>query len=170
MQLQYNMIVSIIVATDLNNGIGKDNQLLWRLSDDLKIFKKLTSNHHILMGRKTFDSIGKPLPNRINLVLTSKESVALEGCIVISSLDEGIRFAKEAGENELFIIGGGKVYEQALALVDKIYLTKVKTNLVADTFFPKINEAEWDLVELLPFKKNEKNEYDFDFMVLNKKG
>jgi dihydrofolate reductase len=163
------MEISIIVAVANNGGIGLDNKLLWHLSDDLKMFKKLTSNHFILMGRKTFDSIGKPLPNRQNLVLTSNPISLPSGCIPILSLEAGIELAKEAGEKELFVIGGANIYKQAMPFVNKIYLSRVNVSLQADTFFEPIIETDWLLLEKIPFLKSEKNEFDFDFLVYKRK-
>ncbi len=163
------MEISIIVAVAKNGAIGMDNKLLWHLSDDLKMFKKLTSNHFILMGRKTFDSIGKPLPNRQNLVLTSNPTTLPLGCVPILSLQAGIEMAKDAGEDEFFIIGGANIYKQAMPFVNKIYLSSVHATFEADTFFEPINENDWLLLEKIPFKKSEKNEFDFDFLVYKRK-
>lgn len=163
------MEISIIVAVAQNGGIGMNNKLLWHLTDDLKMFKRLTSNHFILMGRNTYDSIGKPLPNRKNLVLTSNPATIHPECIPIVSLQQGIEVAQKAGESELFIIGGANIYKQAMPFVHKIYLTKVNATLEADTFFEPINDVDWYLVEKLSFQKNEKNEFQFEFLVLKRK-
>lgn len=128
--------VSIIVAHDDNLGIGRNNQLLWHISDDLKRFKKLTLNHPIIMGRKTYESIGRPLPGRTNIVITRNKELKIEGCRITNSLDEAIKLAKEEDNEEIFIIGGGEIYKQALPLTDKLYITKVEGNYNADVFFP----------------------------------
>lgn len=164
-------MISIIVAVAENGAIGKDNQLLWRLSADLKQFKALTTGHVIIMGRKTFDSIGKPLPNRTNIVVSRQKSVSAdEAVLVASSLQEAIKLAYQVkGDDEVFIIGGGNIYEQALELTDKIYLTEVKANIEGDTFFPKLNADEWKEVARQAYEKDEKNDYDFEVITLVRK-
>lgn len=163
------MIVSIIVAIAENRTIGKDNQLLWRLSDDLKMFKNITSGHHILMGRKTFESIGKALPNRINIVLTTKPENLPNDIIGVQSIEEGILFAQAADESELFIIGGGKIYQQCLPFCDRIYLTEVAARIDGDTWFPELRMDEWTVAEQQYFPSSERNEYAFDFSILERK-
>lgn len=134
------MIVSIIVAVANNNAIGGNNQLLWHISADLKRFKQITSGHAIVMGRKTYESIGKPLPNRQNIVITRNRELSLPGVDVVESIDAAKAIAR--GE-ELFTIGGGEIYSQTLPVADRIYLTCVWADYQADTFFPEINMAEW---------------------------
>ncbi len=134
------MIVSIIVAVANNNAIGGNNQLLWHISADLKMFKRITSGHAIVMGRKTYESIGKPLPNRQNIVISRNHELTLPGADVVESIDVAKAVAK--GE-ELFIIGGGEVYRQTIALADRIYLTRVWADYKADTFFPEIDMSIW---------------------------
>lgn len=155
-------MISIIVACSENNVIGKDNGLIWRLSNDLKRFKALTTGHAIVMGRKTFESIGRPLPNRRNIIL-SKNLEAMDGCEIMRSADEVLEFAKSTDE-ELFIIGGGQVYEQFLPFADKLYLTLVHTEAEGDTFFPALNRDEWTEVARESFKADEKNEFDYEFV------
>lgn len=155
-------MVSIIVACSENNVIGKDNGLIWRLSNDLKRFKALTTGHAIVMGRKTFESIGRPLPNRRNIIL-SKNLEAMDGCEIMRSADEVLELAKSTDE-ELFIIGGGQVYEQFLPFADKLYLTLVHTEAEGDTFFPALNRDEWTEVARESFKADEKNEFDYEFV------
>ncbi len=164
-------MISIIVAVAENGAIGKDNQLLWRLSDDLKQFKALTSGHAVIMGRKTFESIGKPLPNRTNIVITRQGKVFDDASVLVAeSIGKAIEIAKEVeGDEEVFIIGGGNIYEQSLALTDKIYLTEVKVTIEGDTFFPELNADEWEEVSRKPFQKNEKNDHDFDVVELVRK-
>lgn len=134
------MIVSIIVAVANNNAIGGNNQLLWHISADLKRFKAITSGHAIVMGRKTYESIGRQLPNRQNIVITRNRELSLLGADVVESVDAAKAIAK--GE-ELFIIGGGEVYRQTIALADRIYLTRVWADYKADTFFPEIDMSIW---------------------------
>lgn len=155
-------MISIIVACSENNVIGKDNGLIWRLSNDLKRFKALTTGHAIVMGRKTFESIGRPLPNRRNIIL-SKNLGAMDGCEIMRSTDEVLELAKSTDE-ELFIIGGGQVYEQFLPFADKLYLTLVHTEAEGDTFFPDLNRDEWTEVARESFKADEKNEFDYEFV------
>ncbi len=161
-------MITIIVAVAENGAIGKDNRLLWRLSDDLKQFKTLTSGHAVIMGRKTFESIGKPLPNRTNIVITRQGKVSDdESVLTANSIEKAIELAKEAkGDEEIFIIGGGNIYEQSIGITDKIILTEVKVNIDGDTFFPKLNEDEWKEVSRKSYQKNEKNDHDFDIVEL----
>ena len=161
-------MISIIVAVAENGAIGKDNQLLWRLSDDLKQFKALTSGHAVIMGRKTFESIGKPLPNRTNIVITRQGKVSDdESVLTANSIKKAIEVAKEIkGGDEIFIIGGGNIYEQSLSLTDKIYLTEVKVTIDGDTFFPELNANEWKEISRKSYQKNEKNDHDFDVVEL----
>jgi dihydrofolate reductase len=163
------MKISILVAASENGAIGKDNKLLWHLPDDLRHFKRLTSGHHILMGRKTYESIGKPLPNRTNLILTRSNDHFPEGCIRICSLDEGIYLAKNAGESELFIIGGGQVYEIALPYADIIYLTRVHCSIPGAHAFFRFAEKDWQMVSGEHHPKDEKHEYSFDILELKRK-
>lgn len=161
-------MISIIVATAENGVIGKDNQLLWKLSADLKRFRILTTGHSVIMGRKTFESIGRPLPNRTNIVISRQKDLILpEGVLKVNSLETAIETAKNyAGNEEIFIIGGGNVYEQALKITDKIYLTEVKASIEGDAFFPALNIDEWKEIVRTFYQKDEKNEYDFDFIEL----
>lgn len=163
-------MISIIVATAENGVIGKDNQLLWKLSSDLKQFKNLTTGHSVIMGRKTFESIGRPLPNRTNIVISRQQDFVLpEGVLKASSLENAIELAKtHVGSEEIFIIGGGNVYEQALKITDKIYLTEVDANIEGDAFFPTLDMSEWTETSRVSHHKDEKNEYDFDFVVLER--
>ncbi|HEX7365571.1 MAG TPA: dihydrofolate reductase [Pelobium sp.] len=158
--------LSIIVATDLENGIGKDNELLWHLPNDLKFFKKVTSGHTIIMGRKTFDSIGKPLPNRRNIVVSRRPDLQIEGAEVFSNLGNAINACKN--ETEYFVIGGGEIYRQALPFASQIYLTKVNFSFNADTFFPEITALEWKIDWRQEHQKDEKHAFDYSFLILKK--
>lgn len=162
------MIISIIVAVAKNGVIGKDNQLLWKLSDDLKRFKQLTSNHCIVMGRKTFESIGKALPNRTNIIISRNKEINYPNTIVCHSLKDAIEYARAMNETEVFIIGGGEIYKQALSLAHKLYLTVVDTNINGDTYF-HYQKDEWKMIENITVNKNEKNEFDSTFFILEKK-
>jgi dihydrofolate reductase len=163
------MIISLLVAMDENRAIGKDNHLPWRLSSDLKRFRELTMGHHILVGRKTFESIGKPLPGRQTIVVTRNESFRPESCLIAHSVESGIGLAQERGESELFICGGADIYAQSLWLADRMYLTLVHTVVDADTFFPEWVSDDWTEEALLRHDADEKNQFPFTFKLLNKK-
>lgn len=159
------MDISIIVAVAENGVIGNDNQLLWRLSEDLKLFKKRTSHHAVIMGRKTYDSIGKPLPNRLNIVISRSKDLKIEGCTVANSLQDAIEIAKnESDKEEVFIIGGEKIYNLAENLATKLYLTKVDASLDGDAFFNLKPYENWKLLSSLSYQKDERNEYDFEVL------
>ncbi len=156
------MSISIIVAVSENGVIGKDNQLLWHLSGDLKRFKALTTGHTIVMGRNTFLSIGRALPNRRNVVLSNTmKSGEVENVEVFSSIEDLEKSLSK--DEEVFIIGGGKVYKQFLPLATKVYLTRVYTVVDGDTTFPELGE-EWKEVAREKMSADEKNEYDYDFI------
>ncbi len=161
------MPISIIVAASQNNVIGKDNQLIWRLSADLKRFKALTTGHHIIMGRKTFDSIGKPLPNRTSIIITRQEDYKAEGCIVVNSLEEAL--TKVPADQEAFIIGGGTIYKEAIDKADKLYLTMVHGKFDGDTFFPKLDSKVWESLKREDHMPDEKNEHAYSFIDYVKK-
>lgn len=163
------MDISIIVAVAENGVIGNDNQLLWRLSEDLKLFKKRTTNHVIIMGRKTYDSIGKPLPNRLNIVISRSKDLEIEGCLVANSLEKAIERAKnDSDKEEVFIIGGEKIYTLAEKLATKLYLTKVNATLEGDAFFNLKPYEKWTTVSSFSYQKDEKNEYDFEVLEMVK--
>ena len=155
-------MITLIVAMGKNREIGKENQLLWHLPKDLKHFKELTSGYPIIMGRKTYESIGKPLPNRTNIVISRKNDWFEEGILIVGSIKEAVKFAKKIDE-EVFIIGGGNIYEQTIDLADKLEVTLVDAVLDADTFFPKINEKIWQKTNEERHQKDKKNEFDFCF-------
>lgn len=159
-------MISIIVAVAENNVIGKDNDLIWHLPRDLKHFKETTSGHFIIMGRKTFESNGRPLPNRTNVIITRDKNYKAEGCIVVHSLEDALKEAKE--DSEAFIIGGGVIYEMAMPLVDRIYLTKIHHTFEGDTYFPEINMDEWKVTEERFFESDEKNKYPFTILILDR--
>ena len=161
-------MITIVVAMGLKNEIGANNQLLWHLPKDLKHFKEITSGHPIIMGRKTYESIGKPLPNRTNIVVSTKKDWFEEGILIVGSLKEAIKFAKKMDE-EIFIIGGGNIYEQTIDLAEKLEVTQVNAELKADIFFPKINPKIWNKTNEISHEKDEKNEYDFSFQTYERK-
>jgi dihydrofolate reductase len=156
-------MLTIIAAAAENNALGKDNQLLWHLPEDFKRFKALTSGHYIIMGRKTFESFPKPLPNRTHIIITRQlDYTAPEGCIVVPSLEKAIGLCPK--NEEAFVIGGGEIYQQALDVVDKIDVTRVHTTLDADTFFPTIDPTTWEMVFEEFHPKDEKHAFDFTFL------
>lgn len=154
-------MITLIAAAAENNALGKDNDLLWHLPEDFKRFKQITSGHYIIMGRKTFESFPKPLPNRTHIIITRQEEYLVEGCLVVHSLEEALEIAPQ--NEEVFIIGGAQIYEQALPFADKIDLTRVHIELDADAFFPEYNTSEWNLVFSEKHFKDEKHQYDFTF-------
>ncbi|KAA2217580.1 MULTISPECIES: dihydrofolate reductase [Chryseobacterium] len=160
-------MTTIVVAMGEKNEIGFDNQLLWHLPKDLKHFKDITSGHPIIMGRKTYESIGKPLPNRTNIVVSRKKDWFEEGILIVGSIKEALKFAKKIDE-EVFVIGGGNIYEQTMEVVDKLEVTLVKADLEADTFFPKIDPKIWKKTNEICHEKDEKNGYDFCFQTFEK--
>ncbi|MFD2033555.1 dihydrofolate reductase [Belliella marina] len=159
------MTISIIVAKAKNNVIGKDNQLVWRLSSDLRLFKKITTGHHIIMGRKTYESMGKPLPNRTSIVITRNKDFKIpEGHHVVNSLEEAVRLCIGKNLGQVFIIGGAQIYSEAIAICDEMLITEVDANPEGDVYFPKFNSSEWKKDAVEHFYKDEKNEYNFDFV------
>lgn len=162
------MKLSIIVAVAENGVIGHNNQLIWHLPEDLKMFKRLTSGHPIIMGRKTFESIGKPLPNRTSIIITKNPEFQIEGCITVHSLEEAIEAANEIEENEAFIIGGAEIYRLALPFADTIYLTEVHHAFEGDTFFPAIDKDIWEEVNRIDHDTDEKHLYKYSFVELEK--
>jgi len=167
------MKVSLIVAVSENGVIGKDNDLIWHLPKDMKFFKETTQGHHVIMGRKNFESIPhkfRPLPNRTNVIITRQSDYKAEGCLVVNSLEESIEIAKQNGDTEPFIIGGGQIYKIALEqnLVDRIYLTRIHHAFEGDTFFPELN-SDWEEVKREDCYADEKNKHNYSFIVLEKK-
>ncbi|MFN3998169.1 dihydrofolate reductase [Algoriphagus sp.] len=163
------MQITLIVAKAKNNVIGKDNQLIWKLSSDLKRFKTLTSGHYILMGRKTFESLGKPLPNRTHLIITRNSDYQVpEGHYAFQSVEEAFIFCNKKDIEQLFIIGGGQIYEETINMCDCLEITEVEAEPKGDTFFPEINPKIWKEVERESFPADEKNEFAFDFVTYEK--
>lgn len=157
------MKISCIVAAAHNNVIGHHNDIPWHLPADLKYFKKTTLNHHIIMGRNCFESIGKPLPKRTNIVLTRDPFYIASNCLIAHSIEEALTLAHENGEEEAFIIGGGKIYEQSKDLWDTLYYTEVDLNVEGDVFFPEMNPEEWKLISEEPHLPDEKNHFAYNF-------
>lgn len=164
-------MLSIIVAISAsNNAIGKDNSLLWHISEDLKRFKEITSGHKILMGRKTFESLPGILPNREHIILTRDKNFNVDSdkVTIINNIEDAIKYYKDSNE-EIFIIGGGEVYKEFLPFANKLYLTKVYKDFDADTFFPQINLDEWKVIHTSETKIDEKSGLNFDFIDLLRK-
>lgn len=160
--------ISIIVAIAANNAIGKDNQLLWHLSDDLKRFRRLTSGHTVIMGRNTYLSLPKgALPNRRNIVITDHPGELFEGCEMAYSIDDALALAGD--DQECFIMGGGMVYQQMLPVAGRLYLTTVDHSFDADTFFPEIDIDEWLALETETVDAGEKNDYPHTFTLYERK-
>jgi dihydrofolate reductase len=160
-------MLSIIVALSDNNVVGRENKLPWRLSADLKRLRAITMGHHLIMGRKTWESLGRPLPGRTNVVITSDRNYKAEGGVVVHSLHEAIRLSSQDPEG--FIFGGGKVFKEALSMVDKIYMTRVHTKLDGDAFFPALDMNEWKEIEREDHKADEKNQFDYSFITMVRK-
>jgi dihydrofolate reductase len=161
------MSVILIAAAAENNALGKDNQMLWHLSDDFRRFKTMTTGHHIIMGRKTFESFPKPLPNRTHIIITRQHDFHPEGCIVVGSMAEAINAAP--ANEDVFVIGGGEIYNLAMPLADTIELTRVHSTFDADTFFPEISADDWRLESEEYHPKDEKHQFDFTFQTFIRK-
>jgi len=160
-------MTTIVVAMGEKNEIGFNNQLLWHLPKDLKHFKDLTSGHPVIMGRKTYESIGKPLPNRTNIVVSRKKDWFEEGILIVGSIKEAVKFAKKIDE-EIFIIGGGNIYEQTMEAADRLEVTLVKADLEAEVYFPKIDPEIWKKIAETCHEKDDRNQYDFCFQTYEK--
>lgn len=154
-------MITIIAAAGSNNELGKDNDLVWHLPKDFKRFKKLTTGHHIIMGRKTFQSFPKPLPNRVHIVITRNTDYHPEGAIIVHSMTEALEIAKN--DSQIFIIGGGEIYKLGMKIADKIELTRVNSSFEADTFFPEISSDDWKLISEEFHLKDEKHKFDFSY-------
>jgi len=155
-------MLSIIVATAKNRVIGKDNKLIWHLPADLKRFKQLTMGHHVIMGRKTFESIGKALPGRKTIIITRQKNYEAADCVVVKSLPYAIELCRN--DSEAFITGGAQIYELAIPMIEKIYLTRIHHSFEGDAFFPELNKAAWKITFMENHKADEKNPYDYSFV------
>ena len=161
-------MLSIIVAKSRNNAIGKDNQLLWKIPDDLKRFKALTTGHTIIMGRKTFESLGRVLPNRFHIVLTRDENYKIEdeNVKIVNNITEINSLIQDEKEN--FVIGGAQIYASLISQCQKLYITQIDKDFVGDSYFPKINETEWNLVERVKGPKDE-NDFEYEYLTYERK-
>lgn len=160
-------MIILIAAADQNNALSKNNQLLWHLPNDFKHFKNLTSGNYIIMGRKTFETFPKPLPNRTHIIISRSQYQAPEGCITVNSLHEAIQ--KCPKDQDIYIIGGGQIYQQAINIANKIELTRVHHHFEADTFFPEIDPNQWQLIQEHHHPSDEKHAYSFTFQTYIKK-
>ncbi|HEY5690899.1 MAG TPA: dihydrofolate reductase [Cyclobacteriaceae bacterium] len=166
------MTISLIAALTENRVIGKNNDLPWRLPDDMKYFMRTTTGHHVIMGRKNYDSLPsnfKPLPNRTNIIVTRQPNFVAKGCKVVNSIEAGIEIAKSNNEKEIFIIGGAQIYEQALPIAQQLYLTEIKAEVSGDTYFPKIDKTRWQEVSRVSHGADEKHQFAFDFVIYKRK-
>ncbi len=161
-------MITLIAAIGKNGELGKDNDLIWHLPNDLKRFKKVTSGHHVIMGRKTFESLGKPLPKRTNIIITRNSDYTAEGCVVVHSLQAAIEAAK--ADDNPYILGGAQIYKQSLEIADVLDLTLVDAELDADAFFPKIDLSIWKETSRQDFKADEKHQYNYSFVSYKKVG
>lgn len=162
------MDISIIVAMARNRVIGCKGSLPWHLPADLEYFRSKTTGHIVVMGRKTFESIGKPLPKRINVILSRRSDFVANGCVVFCSIKEALKYAEIIGEKEVFIVGGEDIYKQTLSLATKLYITLIDKDFVGNSFFPGIDLTEWRQLEYLSFKADSKNPFEFSFFVYGK--
>lgn len=164
------MIVSAIAAISKNGVIGKNNEVPWYLPADIRFFKNTTLNHHVIMGRKTLNSIINPLPKRTNIILTRDAFFTISNAIVAHTLEEALEIAENNGEEETFILGGAEIYKLSMPYLDKLYLTEVDTEVPdGDTFFPEVDWSEWQLVSQSPHAPDEKNEFAYSFKIYQRK-
>jgi len=166
------MIISAIAALAKNRVIGKNNDLPWKLPDDMKFFMQTTTGHVVIMGRKNYDSLPpkfKPLPNRTNIVVTRQTNLSAPNCIVVNHIEEGIEQAKHLGEQECFIIGGAEIYRAALPFTTRLYLTEIDAHIDGDTYFPEINLNEWNETARQHHAADDRHAFAFDFVIYNRK-
>ncbi|TDD76317.1 dihydrofolate reductase [Flavobacterium caseinilyticum] len=160
-------MIIIIAAAAENNELGKDNKIVWHLPNDYKRFKSLTSGHHIIMGRKTFESLKKPLPDRTHIIVTRQKDYQAQGCIIVDSVEKALNACPE--DQDSFIIGGGEIYTIGLPYADKIELTRVHSGFEADAFFPEISDTQWKIEASEFNEKDEKHEYDYTYLTFIRK-
>jgi dihydrofolate reductase len=159
------MKINQVVAAAENNAIGKNNQLLWRLPNDTKFFKNTTWGMPVIMGRKTFESLGKPLAGRTNIIITRQRDWQPDGAHVVHDIKEAMTVAAQTDAKEVYVIGGGEIYHQTLPMTERIYLTRVHAEFEGDAFFPAIDEKDWDLLSRLDFSADDKHAYAYSFEV-----
>lgn len=166
------MIISQIVAVAENGVIGRENDLPWHLPDDMEYFKTTTRGHHVLMGRKNFYSIPhkfRPLPGRPNIVVSRNKDLQIDGVTIVNSIEDGINIAREAGEEELFIIGGGEIFRQAMDLCDRLYITQIHGTFDGDVFYPDIDNKSWEETSRVPHPGDDRHKYSFDFVIFERR-
>ena len=163
------MTISLIVAAAENNSIGKDNRLLWHLPNDLKFFKNMTWGMPVIMGRKTFESVNKPLPGRFNIVITGQAGWSAPGVIAVASMEAALQAARDTNCKEVFIIGGGEIYKQTMAMAEHVYLTRVHEIFEGDTFFPALDSEQWQLVSEHKFIADDKHAFAYSFQTWDKR-
>jgi dihydrofolate reductase len=166
------MIISLIAALSANRVIGKNNDLPWSLPDDSKYFMQTTKGHYVILGRKNYDSLPekyRPLPNRTNIVITRQKDFKAPDCIVLNSLEKGIAVARDAGEQEVFVIGGAEIYTLTMPLADRLYLTEIHAVVNGDTLFPEFDRAAWKEVSRKSHSSDERHSFAFDFVVYERK-
>ncbi len=159
------MTISLVVAASENNVIGKDNRLLWHLPNDMKFFKNTTWGMPVIMGRKTFESLGKPLAGRTNIVMTRDKEWTAKGTTVSSNMEEAMKAASDTDAKEVFVIGGGEIFKQVLPQANRVYLTRVHTKLEGDAFFPELPAKDWKLLSQLDFTADAKHAFAYSFQV-----
>lgn len=163
------MIVNQIVAKGRNNAIGKNNQLIWKLSSDLNFFRKVTTGNYLITGRKNYESIGRALPHRVMIIVSRDPNYQAEGSVVVPSIEKAFEYLRSKNVAECFVIGGGEIYKQTLHLTDKIYLTHVDCAPDADVFYPELNPDDWVTIVSEKHLKDEKNEFDFEVTLVRRK-
>jgi dihydrofolate reductase len=166
------MIISLIAALSKNRVIGKENDLPWHLPDDMKYFMQTTKGHHVIMGRKNYDSIPekfRPLPNRVNMVVTRQANFVAPGCLIFHDIKSAIEFAKQEKAEEIFIIGGAEIYKLGMPLANRLYLTEIHAEMEGDTYFPEFEKNDWMESSRVPHEKDERHAYAFDYVIYNRK-
>jgi len=165
------MTISMIAALARNGTIGKANDLPWHLPDDMKYFMNTTKGHHVIMGRKNYESLPekfRPLPNRTSIVVTRQRDYKAHGCTVVHQLEDGIKMAEKNGEGELFIIGGSEIYKLAMPFADKLYLTEIEADVEGDTFFPFYKKESWQEIFRQHHNVDDRHQFAFDFVIYKK--
>lgn len=165
------MIISLIAALAENHVIGKNNDLPWKLPDDMRFFMETTKGHHVIMGRKNYDSLKdkyKPLPNRTNIVVTRQRDFKAPGCIVVNAIEESLNIAKRNNEPEAFVIGGAEIYKLTMDKANRLYLTEIHAQVDGDTYFPEFNKTEWKEIERKHHPADDRHRYPFDFVIYEK--
>lgn len=163
-----HVMIAIIAAVSENNVIGKDSKLPWRLPADMKYFKTMTRGNVVVMGRKTFQSLGKPLPDRVNIVITRQKSFKEQGVLTASSLQQALNTARQFEGKDIFIIGGGEIYRQSLDICDRIYLTRIHEHFNGDAFFPELPMNKWKMVSKAEHPPDEKNPHPYSFIIYDR--